>query len=1058
MPLFSLKKIAALAAGRTVYLRGVALYNAGAVSAFATRPGDTCATKLSARVTDRTAGDTFSVEVGFDADGDAAFHTCTCAARESGGCKHVVAALTYKYYHDMVADMPTAEKSAPSPGEAAVRRMLDAYWQEAQTAIRAGSAAGVRLLPTLHFGGAAPSLTLALETPGGGSYVVKDIGRFQELLARGEEVVYGTKLTLVHHPAAFTADSRPLLSLVASAPGTARRALSLTPSMLDRFFSLYEGQELAVGGQCVRLQKSDPPLDIAVTSTENGVTLSAPPLALAFGEECVYLLQGGVLFAASPAFTAATRGLLLALQQAGGTLPLATGELTEFCGRVLPTVQTYVTFTGDTAALDAHRPRPLDTAVYLDAVGGDEAALTARVEFRYGEQLFSPADTDTLNGLRDPLEEWRVMAVLRQVFPHTRARDGLLWRENTDDALFDLLTDGVPLLQDVATVYMSDAFRTVRVMPPPQMAVGVRLNSGLLELDVQLGDLDPAELSSLLDSYRRRRRYHRLRSGQFLSLDDPALLGLSRLSEGLGVSDRQLQSGRLRVPTFRAPFVDQVLSDSRALGYTRDDAMRALLKSIKTVENSEFSVPDTLCGTLRGYQRTGFRWLRTMETYGFGGILADDMGLGKTVQMIALFLDAAARGVTRPSLVVCPASLVLGWESELHRFAPSLSVRTVVGDSAARQAILQEVDGFTVLITSYDLLKRDAAQYAAMSFHYLVLDEAQYIKNHATQNARAVKTISSVQRFALTGTPVENRLSELWSIFDFLMPGFLFSYARFRERFEQPAVRDGDKEALDALSRLCSPFLLRRLKRDVLRELPPKTETVRRIPLADTQQKTYLAAALRMREELRAGGAGGTTRLQALTMLTRLRQICCDPSLCFENYRGGSAKLESCLELVREAVDTGHRVLLFSQFTSMLAILESRLREADIPFYTLQGSTPREKRAAMVSAFNSEEGAPVFLISLKAGGTGLNLTAADVVIHYDPWWNVSVQNQASDRAHRIGQQRPVQVYKLIAQGTVEEKILDLQEAKQSLADAVVRADGLSLSALSDDELLRLLVE
>ncbi|MBO5797014.1 MAG: ATP-dependent helicase, partial [Clostridia bacterium] len=515
--------------------------------------------------------------------------------------------------------------------------------------------------------------------------------------------------------------------------------------------------------------------------------------------------------------------------------------------------------------------------------------------------------------------------------------------------------------------------------------------------------------------------------------------------------------GRVTVPAFRAPFVDKVLSESRALGYTRDEATRALLKAVKTVEDSEFELPDTLQGTLRGYQRTGFRWLRTMEHFGFGGILADDMGLGKTVQMITLLLDAKKRGVTLPSLVVCPASLVLNWQSEIRRFAPSLPVRAIVGDSAAREALLQDLEPGTVLITSYDLLKRDAALYADLSFHYHVLDEAQYIKNHATQNARTVKGIRSVQRFALTGTPVENRLSELWSIFDFLMPGFLFSYPRFRERFELPAVRDGDREALAALARLCAPFLLRRLKKDVLQELPPKTETVRCIPLEETQRKTYLAAALRMREELQSRTAEGPTRLQALTMLTRLRQICCDPTLCYDNYRGGSAKLENCLELVKEAVEGGHRVLLFSQFTSMLAILETRLREAGIDFYTLQGSTPREKRAAMVEEFNSEGGAPVFLISLKAGGTGLNLTAADVVIHYDPWWNVSVQNQAADRAHRIGQQRPVQVFKLIAEGTVEEKILRLQEAKQSLADAVVRADGLSLSALSDEEILVLLM-
>jgi len=1049
--LFSLKKIAALAANKQAYLRGVALYNAGAVSGLSAAAGDTCAERVTACVTDRAAA--FAVEVGFNTAGDAVFFACDCAARERGACKHVVAALTHKYYRDMLGTNESSH-NIPTKENPVVQRLLDGYWQEARHAVQAGMHGGVQLLFTLFPDTAHPSLSLQLESADGHRYAIKDIAKFCEHLTRGDTVVYGAHLTLVHHPEAFTADSRPLLRLVrAAADGRTGRQLLLTPTVLDRLFSLCEGQLLSVGTQAVRLVQQDPPITLTAKEEEDGaLTLSAPPFSALYGEESLYLLWEGVLYASSPACTAAVRGLLAALMQAGGNLPLSKEDLAAFCGRVLPQVETFVTFAGDTDLLTAHRPHPLQAAVYLDR---DEGQLIARVEFAYGDRLYPAESGDaSADGVRDPLAEWRVLTAVGQVFP-TRGEDGIFRLHETDDGLFDLLTDGVVLLQEYATVYMSDRFRTVRVVAPPAMSVGVRLNAGLLELDLDLGGFDPAELGELLASYRMRRRYHRLRSGDFLSLDDPALLGLVRLGDGLGVSDRRLQSGRVSVPAFRAPFVDRVLKEAPALGYTRDEAARALLRAIKAVEHTEYTVPHTLNGTLRGYQRTGFRWLRTMEDYGFGGILADDMGLGKTVQMIALFLDAAARGIAAPSLVVCPASLVLNWESELHRFAPSLTVRTIVGDSAARAAALSAVGDGEILVTSYDLLKRDAALYDALSFHYVVLDEAQYIKNHNTQNARAVKALHATQRFALTGTPVENRLSELWSIFDFLMSGFLFSYPKFRERFELPAVRDGDREALAALSRMCAPFLLRRLKRDVLEELPPKTEAERRVPLGETQQKTYAAAALAMRQELQQNGT--PTRLQALTMLTRLRQICCDPSLCFENYRGESAKLESCLELVHEAVEAGHRVLLFSQFTSMLAILEKRLTAENVPFYTLQGSTPREKRAAMVTAFNSEQGAPVFLISLKAGGTGLNLTAADVVIHYDPWWNVAAQNQASDRAHRIGQQRPVQVYKLIAEGTVEEKITALQRAKQSLADAVVHTDGLSLSALTDDELLQLLM-
>ncbi|MBO5798395.1 MAG: SNF2 helicase associated domain-containing protein, partial [Clostridia bacterium] len=663
MALFSLKKIAALAAGKQPYLRGVALYNAGAVTGLSTHTDGTYAEGLSARVLDRTAGDTFSVEVGFNTAGEAVYYACPCGAREKGACKHVVAALTHKYYRDMVADMPAAH--TPPPEAAVTRRMLDGYWQNAQTAIRAATGAGATLIPTLHID-SAPTLTLSVCVEEGHPYVIKDIARFREQLAAGDEVTYGTGLTLVHHPEAFLPASRPLLSLVAAASPAgshARRELPLTPSMLDRFFALYEGQTVPVGGRLAHFVAGDPPLTVDVTATDDGATLRASALSFAFGEERLYLLQDNTLYAATPAFTAAVRGLLQALRQTGGVLPLTGRELAEFCGRVLPQVEGHLHFAGDTGCFDPYRPLPLTAAIYLDFTESGEPTLTARVEFRYGERLFAPGD-NAPDEARDPLAEWRVLAAVSRLFPRRLAEGSLFARPADDESLFDFLTDGLPSLTPLAVLYTSESLRAVRVVPPPRMAVGVRMHTGLLELDLDLGGLDKGELAALLASYRARKRYHRLRSGQFLSLDDGALLGLSRLSEGLGVSDRQLQSGRVTVPAFRAPFVDKVLSESRALGYTRDEATRALLKAVKTVEDSEFELPDSLQGTLRGYQRTGFRWLRTMEHFGFGGILADDMGLGKTVQMITLLLDAKKRGVTLPSLVVCPASLVLNWQSE----------------------------------------------------------------------------------------------------------------------------------------------------------------------------------------------------------------------------------------------------------------------------------------------------------------------------------------------------------------------------------------------------------
>ena len=359
-----------------------------------------------------------------------------------------------------------------------------------------------------------------------------------------------------------------------------------------------------------------------------------------------------------------------------------------------------------------------------------------------------------------------------------------------------------------------------------------------------------------------------------------------------------------------------------------------------------------------------------------------------------------------------------------------------------------------MLITSYDQLRRDAQAYHGVTFTHVLLDEAQSIKNAASQGARAAKTLVARSRFALTGTPIENRLSELWSIFDFLMPGYLPPYKRFRERFEAPIVQEGDAQAQENLRRLVAPFILRRMKADVLSDLPEKVETVVGSELTAEQRRLYAAHAAKLAGELDAPGDGPQRRMQILAGLTRLRQLCCDPRLCLEGYAGGSGKLEQCAALCAQAVQAGHRVLLFSQFTSMLDLLKARLEAEGLSLFLLTGGTDKAERMRLVERFNAG-GADVFLISLKAGGTGLNLTGADVVIHYDPWWNTAAQNQATDRAYRIGQTRGVQVLRLIASGTIEERIAKMQEEKAALSDGILAGD--TPAAPLDERTLRALL-
>ncbi|MEG2800038.1 MAG: DEAD/DEAH box helicase, partial [Erysipelotrichaceae bacterium] len=488
----------------------------------------------------------------------------------------------------------------------------------------------------------------------------------------------------------------------------------------------------------------------------------------------------------------------------------------------------------------------------------------------------------------------------------------------------------------------------------------------------------------------------------------------------------------------------------------RDHGFKDIIKSIKNIQDSDYEVPANQKDILRNYQKTGFRWLKTMAVYGFGGILADDMGIGKTLQVITLLEDQKQCEPGTISLVVCPSSLILNWESEIRKFSSSLTSIIISGHSEERLKQIKKIKDYDIVITSYDYLKRDIEAFEGFEFTYQFIDEAQYIKNHNTKNAQSVKQIKSKHRFALTGTPIENSLAELWSIFDYLMPGYLFNYAYFKKEYEVAIVKDHDMQALASLKRLVEPFILRRVKKDVLKELPEKVERTLLVDLNDETRKLYNANVALIKKDLSSISKQkfNSSHIMILSMLTRLRQLCCDPRLIYDNYQDGSAKLDACMELIQTCLQAHKKILIFSQFTSLLSILEKELEKETIPYYLLKGSTPKLQRQHLVNSFNANQ-IPVFLISLKAGGTGLNLTGAEVVIHFDPWWNISTQNQATDRAYRIGQHNNVQVFKLITKDTIEERIMELQSKKQSLSDSIINNNEGIINQMSLDEILDL---
>ena len=683
------------------------------------------------------------------------------------------------------------------------------------------------------------------------------------------------------------------------------------------------------------------------------------------------------------------------------------------------------------------------------------------MEFWYGKECFSPFDRKTSTVLyRDQVGELIVGTLIKQFFTARYAEENCFIIKEDDDAMFRLLDIGMEEFEKLGEVFLTASMKGRKVAPGKRISASVSMQGEWLNLKVDAGDLTQTELTEILTAYRRKQKYYRLKSGDFLRITDSGFGTLSEIYKGLGLDDKKSLKGEISLPRYRSLYLDKVLKEGRHLEVSRDSAFKAIVRNMNAVTEGDFEVPPSLKDVLREYQKHGFFWFRMLDLYGFGGILADDMGLGKTIQVISLLVDEARKNPSMKALIVCPASLIYNWENELGKFGPELSVRVAAGTKEERMEILSENSGeIQVYITSYDLLRRDLAAYRNMKFRFQIIDEAQYIKNHTTQNARAVKKIQAVSKFALTGTPIENSLGDLWSIFDYIMPGFLYSNQKFKKEFEIPVVKEGSKSALKRLHRMISPFILRRYKKDVLKDLPGKLENVVYSRMEKPQRDLYAANALALKNKLEVSGEEQyrKEKIQILSELTRLRQLCCDPGLCYENYRGGSAKLETCMELIFGAVASNHKVLLFSQFTSMLDILEKRLLQENIAYYKLTGQTKKEERIELVGAFNHDE-VPVFLISLKAGGTGLNLTAADVVIHFDPWWNLAAQNQATDRAHRIGQKKVVTVFRLIAKDTIEEGILKLQEMKRELTDQVIEKETDGFGALNREDLIKLLEE
>ena len=687
----------------------------------------------------------------------------------------------------------------------------------------------------------------------------------------------------------------------------------------------------------------------------------------------------------------------------------------------------------------------LELEFYFDR---DKHSAWCKVKSKYGDESF-----DMLEGykgnkyiVRNIRKENEVINELSK-FKFYIDKDKFVFTGN-DEELYSFLYKNIEDFKNIGEVYYSDRFKEQKVYKSQSIAAAITEKGGFLEFNFNIGDIDPKEFNDILKAFKDNRKFYKLKDNSFVSLEEKETRDFLELLDNV-LGDKKVKENKFDISKNKAIYLSDSIKDKNLGFISGKEEVDNISHKFAILDKVDYKVPKELKAELREYQATGFNWFKTVNHYGFGGILADEMGLGKTVQTIAFLLSEKGK----KSLIVTPTSLIYNWKNEFEKFAPTMKICVLHGSKEERMELLENAEEYDVILTTYGTLRNDFDKYEDMTFDFCIIDEGQNIKNPFAQSSEAIKEVKAKVKFALTGTPIENNLMELWSIFDFVMPGYLYSKSRFQEKF----MGTKDENAVKELKKLIRPFILRRLKSNVMKELPEKIEKKFFVEMTEEQKKIYSTFVKDIQEKMENKDFS-KDKITVFSYLTKLRQLCLDPSIIVDGYTGGSAKIDVALEIIKENIESNNKMLLFSQFTSVLSSIREVLDSNNIGYYYLDGQTKASSRLNMVNSFNEDKEKKVFLISLKAGGTGLNLTSANVVIHFDPWWNPAIEDQATDRAHRIGQKNLVEVIKLISQGTVEEKIITMQENKKELINQVMEGDfkeGGFLKSLSDKDIIEL---
>jgi len=709
----------------------------------------------------------------------------------------------------------------------------------------------------------------------------------------------------------------------------------------------------------------------------------------------------------------------------------------------------------DASVTDITLPKEISTKLYFDL---RSSYILVDALFKYDEKEVNYFDkSNTI--LRDIDYETKVINdILKYGFEINNNK--IILKDIEKEVEF--LENGLENLATKYEIFTTEKFKGINIKKKTSVTSMFGIGQdNILSYTFSLGDINSNELVNIFEEIKNKKKYYRLKNGDILNLEDESLKELSDLKDDLELSDAEIIAGHGAILKYRAIYLDSLKNTKYNIIKT-DNLFDNFIDKFYKFKDINLTLSKDELKILRDYQVTGVKWLYTLAKTGFGGILADEMGLGKTIQVIYYIKQMLKDNENNKFLIVVPTSLAYNWDHEFDSFGSNIKRKICVGNKDKRTKILSDLNDTNVIITTYGLLREDEELYNNLNFNTMVIDEAQNIKNNMAGITKVVKKINAETKFALTGTPLENSILELWSIFDFIMPGYLASLTKFQSKYK---IKDFDEDSeilIKGLSKQINPFILRRKKQDVVKELPDKLINDIYIELKDEQKKLYVAELERVKEEMEKiieTEGMNKARFLILQLLTKLRQICIDPSIVYDNYKDGSNKLEQLESIVNEYIKNNHKILIFSSFKTALNIVKEKLNKAKIKTYMIDGSVPAKDRIEMVDNFNNNDGVKVFLIMLKSGGTGLNLATADVVIHLDLWWNPQAENQATDRAHRIGQKNTVEVIHLITKGTIEEKILELQNKKRILSDKLIDGeirDKNILSELTKEDIKNLL--